>query len=364
VLMDDGIASVDLWSLQMSYDYYKLVRSESWYDGGFRGATERWWNRSPSKPWVEALAFQLQSTYITSSYTSEEVFHPSPVPMSRLNNDTIRNQAYEKMMSEIGSPSSWGTNLAEAHQSVSTIEKRLQQLGFFAKQLRQKNFYGAAEALGYFGQPAKVSNRKAFADNFLEYHFGWEPAIKDIYDALQTLSKADFGSKKVKGSSHGLVDVMDREDYGPGQFTVDHLRSTLRYKTGCIVQISNESAFLASQLGLVNPATVAWDLIPYSFVVGWFVNVDQVLQAMTGFVGLNLWGAYSTESQESTFTRDSASYKVEDGNVVPVTSGFTQSYFLLNREPGIAGPTLVLKPFKGFSVVRGLTAISLLLQKL
>jgi hypothetical protein len=279
-----------------------------------------------------------------------------------MNNDLIRNQAYEKLMAALGNQSSWGTNLAEVGQAVSTCQTRLGQMGAFARALGKRDFFGAAKALKQSVVPTGVSGHKAFADNFLEYHFGWEPMMADIHDACQTMSKADFGSRKIRGSASSSLNSSVHTDYGPGQFTNEYLSGSLQFKSGCTCRITNDSAFLASQLGLVNPLTVAWDLVPYSFVVDWFANVGQVLGAVTGFVGVEVTQAYSTQSQETTYSKTSVGQKTVDGHFVPTSQTFTQHDLFIQRDPGIAGPVLTVRPFKGFSATRGATACALLLQ--
>lgn len=349
--------------------YYKLVNSEHWPNGVFKGATERWWERQ-SVPYVSALPFRFSSSYVLSAsnynpYNPDGIWYIPPSSVNNYRSQDLYNEAYEKLMSELGNQSSWGTNLAEAEQSCSTVERRLLQLGQFAGALRDRNFFGAAKALKSAIIPPGVSAKKSFADNFLEWHFGWEPAIQDVHDACQTMSKADFGTRRVMGSaSRSVSEIYAPSDYPSLRRYV--ASGSARWKVGAHVRITNDSAYLASQMGLVNPLTVAWDLVPYSFVVDWFANVSQVLGSVTGFVGLTVQLAYNTQVQDVNlqFRGTDPWYNPTTGSTEIYTSSFSQKSFYVERNPGIPGPALALKPFKGFSPVRGLTAASLLLQKL
>ncbi len=63
---------------------------------------------------------------------------------------------------------------------------------------------------------------------------------------------------------------------------------------GCEVTISNPNLYLANNLGLANPAIVVWELIPFSFVVDWFVTVGQFLENGSAWLGLTVTKPYTT----------------------------------------------------------------------
>lgn len=66
--------------------------------------------------------------------------------------------------------------------------------------------------------------------------------------------------------------------------------------------MSNPELFALASLGLLNPASLAWELVPLSFVVDWIVPVGPFLEAMTAGVGIELSHAYRKEYTKSNFT--------------------------------------------------------------
>jgi hypothetical protein len=50
-----------------------------------------------------------------------------------------------------------------------------------------------------------------------------------------------------------------------------------------------------SQLGLNSPVSLAWELIPYSFVVDWFLPIGQALEDLSKFEGLVFDSGYKTQ---------------------------------------------------------------------
>jgi hypothetical protein len=262
------------------------------------------------------------------------------------------NKAYDKLKDRIGDNAAWAVNLAEWKQSVSTIEKRGLQLLAFTRKLKRFDFFGAANELGLGRPPRGVSRRKQFSNNFLEFHFGWEPAIKDIGSSIKIL-ESDFGSKAVKGRATSETLYPYTTGSGSG-FYSQLVKFTSHVTIGADVRISNPNLNLASQMGFINPLTVAWELVPFSFVVDWFVNVGAVLGACTDFAGMSLERKYVTRFQE-TSNQEVWGYGRHQHSV---------GYYTRRSVGSIPGPTLAVRPFKGFSAVRGATAIALLVQQL
>lgn len=128
------------------------------------------------------------------------------------------------------------------------------------------------------------------------------------------------------------------------------------------VEVADPNARLASQLGFVNPAVVAWELVPFSFVVDWFVNVGDVLSSYTDFLGFKF-----LESSVTSFNKDRVTtyyQSIDYGKPVGVVrkSGEFEAVNVKRQVGPIPGPSLAVKPPWVLSSRRGLAAISLLIQ--
>lgn len=187
---------------------------------------------------------------------------------------------------------------------------------------------------------------------WLEFHFGWEPLIKDIYAGVNVL-QSGFPPIRVRARAHAKT----RDIYNGGPTNYER-KFDLRVEYGANVFVDDPMLWKANQLGLINPAVVAWELVPFSFVVDWFLPVGSFLGQFTDFVGLTLrW-------PRTTYTCRSWDWEFDTLNPDSPFARREKEGFVMNRYTVINDPPLVRSRFTGISPVRGATAISLLLQQL
>lgn len=198
-------------------------------------------------------------------------------------------------------------------------------------------------------------NAKSFADNFLEFHFGWEPLVKDIWASANIYLEDPFKGlgKKVKASAKASVKSGGFPVYNYTFGTVNSWTESVVLRANTIV--TNPNLRQAEQLGLLNPAVLLYELIPFSFVVNWFVNVEQILSVPTDFAGISFQYASTTR----LIKLEEQSYYKYGAIMAPHRNRWHLS---LQRVNGISKPELAIRPFKWPSVTRGLTAVSLLAQ--
>lgn len=277
-------------------------------------------------------------------------------------------------------------DIAEGRQTVTMIAKNAAQLLSFGRNLRALNFPAALHALGFETISSHTLRRtwqatvrregidrrvrlkrqaKSFADNYLQVHFGWEPLVKDIYQGLESLTTINYIDmpKHVVGKAITRNTVVhSAPTISKGTFGQTVGYPWFKVKLGGDVWVDNPNSLLLNQWGLVNPAVVLWELVPFSFVVDWFVNVGSVLQSYTDFVGLRIVNPYTTFMncrEHQTWYCDYADY-IRPPLVTQGYRRFTNVY--MARTQGLLKPSIALRQLKLPSVTRGLTAVSLLTQ--
>lgn len=210
--------------------------------------------------------------------------------------------------------------------------------------------------------PKKALKKKSFADNWLEYHFGWEPLVKDIGAAIRTICDPYSDEwKLITGRGRDSGSRTTNLGYEISTvFTETSVRAQLEYR------VANPNLHLLQQLGFVNPLSIAWELVPFSFVLDWFSNVGQVLDSWSDWVGLETRNPFTSHKQRSTrtFTAYATSTIWQSPPIYRgegYCGGVLRSIYV-ERRLGVSGPTIKGKNVKSFSVTRGATAIALLTQ--
>lgn len=187
----------------------------------------------------------------------------------------------------------YGESLSELTETGRMIHKRASQIASIANSLRTRNF-GRLESILKQELPSKVKRLqkgKELANGWLELEFGWKPLVQDVYAAMEAYRNGmatrgqmvtAFGSKTgyYKPSSSGLSH-MNRYSNLEAKVLTDKVKSK------AYGVVSNPTAFTLNQLGLINPALLAWQLLPFSFVIDWFLPISQILGMLTNRVGLS-----------------------------------------------------------------------------
>jgi hypothetical protein len=67
-----------------------------------------------------------------------------------------------------------------------------------------------------------------------------------------------------------------------------------------VYRISNPNAFLAQRLGLTNLPSVLWELVPWSFVVDWWVNVGGFIASLDDLLGVTVSRGFNSIGWKGT----------------------------------------------------------------
>lgn len=303
------------------------------------GYTRRTWYRQ--KPITSApLPYSLdKASRIYGSINANSWATSAYDPKSAGWIDT-ENRAYSKLVGQVGSASAaWAANLATWKQSHAMIVARATQLLRAVRALKRGEFVTAASLLGI--RKPKKKHARDLAGQWLELSYGWMPLIQDIHNSVDVMQKP---LPPVRLRAHAS------NTFGPSALNVYDTGTWKCYvRAGARIVGIHPGALLANQLGLVNPATVAWEVVPFSFVVDWFIPIGTFLQSFTDFVGVEMDQKFTTYFGVH---RISYSYR---GNLIGVKQR-------VQMERKLKLPVYRLRPrFTGFYSMRGANAIALLI---
>lgn len=274
-----------------------------------------------------------------------------------------QNAAVEKLRGRAMDSAGWAENIAQIQKTRKSLVERAVQMSKFVSAVRHGHFGTAANVLRT-PLPSKVSHRKALAQNILEYEYGIKPLVKDIQDSHKILTR-DFGVQRIFASARESDSTFSTSRTIVGSNNTYSVRSSgayLQVKAYAGIRVTNPDLLLANQLGLIDLA-LPWKVLPFSFIVDWFINVEQVLSSYTSWYGLQLVNPGYTKMFRGVDLLDGfTTYKDASGKSQYATSMRHVSGVHMERSPGLPAVTLNIKPFRGFSVERGVQAISLVLS--
>lgn len=280
------------------------------------------------------------------------------------------NKCLDKFYNELDEAAMLAVNFAERQQAIGMMGSRLMQLARFAKALKKFDLVMAAKSLGLDPEsgipkvyrpgkkPKGWSNAKQrgkiVANAWLEFHFGWEPLVKDIFHTIQILQSPMSGKTiEVKASvplKSGIDQVVGFEQISRS------VEGYVLHKCGATLHVTDANAYAANRLGLTNPAAVVWELIPFSFVVDWFTTVGSFINQWTDLDGVKLIDPWNATTL--SITSEYSKLYALDGSALYVLS----EGVLFSRQLGIERYKIAFRPLKRLSMVRAATAIALLMQ--
>jgi hypothetical protein len=218
--------------------------------------------------------------------------------------------------------------------------------------------------LGHPEMSANRSRTKSIATQFLEYEYGVKPLVKDLQDSMKILT-SDPGPRRIRASAKEYHSSGVQTNFGAGAYSREDVSCVLKIVLGTDIRVSNPNLWLAGRLGLIDLA-LPWKLIPFSFVLDWFGNVEQVISSCTDWFGCELSNQYTTTIARGT--RRYISHTPWQNGTYPDGSPrwefnrtvVDQDSVELKRTLGFSSPSFVIRPFKGFSLERGAQALSLI----
>ncbi len=221
-----------------------------------------------------------------------------------------------------------GVTVGEGRESVNMIINRLNSLRHSWRSLRRFDLGGALRHLAavprrHRRRAAKRLENHDVSGSWLELHLGWVPLLGDIYNA------ADFEVEYE--NTKRFLRVRSGWD-NPGY--VAESTSTWSYSGGvsggvqwkAFLDVQSSAPSLPERLGLTDPATIAWELVPMSFVVDWFVPIGTALEAYHAAKVVPVSTITQTQFNRGNYTK---------------TKKYSSSYTLLHQQAAKCTSVLV-----------------------
>lgn len=249
-------------------------KSEAW-----SGGTRLKWNNYNMKHWAHSWTYVLP--YVVGALSNQ-----NPSSLKALcgwnANDDLRLLA---KLAEVvrGHSFDLGINIAEGRK---TYEQILGNLASIGKSLVALKHGQIGDAFHHLGVPEKGWRRlraKDISGRWLEMQYGWLPLVSQSFEAGKALAAAT--GPRVLTFSASIAQRRATYDGSQIPFLYSYpvnVSYSKRIKAELYEDIS-----LNRSLGLVDPLAIAWEVVPYSFVVDWFLPVGTYLSAWSVIPKLN-----------------------------------------------------------------------------
>lgn len=301
----------------------------------------------------------------TFGNTAQAVPTPQGVDMAM-----VYNRAVSDLNDKVRASIDWSVNAGQTAQVKSMVSNAFQALAHVKRSVNKLDLWGAYLAYRrYLRSPNKVSRPvKELGSKWLEFQYGWKPLAQDIYNTAVELGR-DFPSLMIAEAKSSYTERWTRsvpwyEQPGTADYT-----ATGRVQMKVRMTPSTSMVQLMSNFTSLNPASIAWELTPFSFVVDWFVDVGGYMRNLeTSLLSKNNFkDGFVTYSQLQvvTYTVNGDNIHAGDGVYRTAHFGGTSRITLMNRVPLASYPLPMVPTFKAdLGSGRLLNAAALMSQQL
>ncbi len=172
-------------------------------------------------------------------------------------------------------------NVAQSGQLVDMVAFNLRRFGTAALALRHGDFATAARQLGVNKRQSRLKTSD-LSGRWLELQYGWLPALSDTFEAAKAFESISSGPRKAIINVGLRKAGMFNGSPSPSFYTAEYNETADKY----LKYEMYEEMSVPRSLGLEDPLTIAWELVPYSFVVDWFLPIGSYLENLMAIPSL------------------------------------------------------------------------------
>lgn len=244
--------------------------------------------------------------------------------------DDPTQKVISKLIAAIGTAKAdLGTTMAEMGKTAAHVAKTATRIANFLISLKKGKLGEACASIGITAtkRQQKIYNRRyakakhedgqnkvrfdklivnrsesrvtdLVADTWLEYSYGWKPLLNDVYNLAEATAQSIVERQNVlryqtaKSKNEKQTVIID-ETVGLSCRTSFNSKISVAIGVNFSIDSSNNLLFLHA-FGLSNPLTIAWELIPFSFVADWFLPVGDAIRSLTAYNGLGFHSGWKT----------------------------------------------------------------------
>lgn len=227
--------------------------------------------------------------YKTSAMTLDPGVIPVPSEL-----DSLSNELNAKLLLKIKSQNiNLAVSLAEFRSTANTVGSLASSIAKVLVQPKmRRGLYLARQlqrGLPHYRWSNRVQTLKSTRDkeacnSYLAYTYGLSPIMSDITGSLQALSERLLNQELIRKEKVSAT----REQFaiGRGKYGDSMSRRVTKFSLRAEYRV-NTAVQALSKVGITNPASAVYELIPYSFVFDWIIPVGDYLATLDALTGVD-----------------------------------------------------------------------------
>lgn len=166
-------------------------------------------------------------------------------------------------------------------EAVEMVVKKMITIFLAFREVKKGRFKHAAAMLGINKKRPKQSS---IPGQWLELNFGWMPLIQDCHETLGNMF--DTPKMVITKAANYPISLEYGNGKNPYYETSELIEGHARCQVKSIVMVDEPVMNNMNAYGILNPAAVAWEAVPYSFVLDWFIPVGDYINQFNATTGL------------------------------------------------------------------------------
>jgi len=196
-------------------------------------------------------------------------------------------------------------SLADVDKTAQMVQGSLKSLVKAVTCLRKKDLSGLLRALpNMLGAAERRGAQRALSlgdisQAWLAIQYGWKPLLSDIFSAMKATEAITAPPRTVVfRSRYRKKPLFYSSSTSPSNWIGKGVTDT----TGQYIYRLTEGLSTARSLGLLDPASLLWERLPFSFIVDWALPIGSYLSALNVFPFLSGdWVKTVVETRDSRF---------------------------------------------------------------